>query len=239
MEKPSMNKLQLLSAVSKSHMIGEKYSKSVPIGTTFNFLQKLILMWGLMGFLSMGSVHASTVAFDFTGGSSFGGPTITLGYSFTVNSAQINVTDLGFLDTNLDGLASNHLIGIWDTSQNLLASATIAAGTAAPLIGNFRYVSLASPLSLTAGQYIIGAQMNGESYVQDATINNLSPSVTFGNAQRATSVGFIYPNFVDVTDNAGYFGPNLQFNAVPIPAAVWLFGSGLIGLIGIARRKKS
>jgi hypothetical protein len=25
--------------------------------------------------------------------------------------------------------------------------------------------------------------------------------------------------------------------AVPIPAAVWLFGSGLLGLIGIARRK--
>jgi hypothetical protein len=28
-------------------------------------------------------------------------------------------------------------------------------------------------------------------------------------------------------------------NAVPVPAAAWLFGSGLIGLIGIARRKKS
>jgi len=27
-------------------------------------------------------------------------------------------------------------------------------------------------------------------------------------------------------------------SAVPIPAAVWLFGSGLLGLIGIARRKK-
>jgi hypothetical protein len=27
--------------------------------------------------------------------------------------------------------------------------------------------------------------------------------------------------------------------AVPVPAAVWLFGSGLIGLIGIATRKKS
>lgn len=26
---------------------------------------------------------------------------------------------------------------------------------------------------------------------------------------------------------------------VPIPAAVWLFGSGLIGLVGVARRKKS
>jgi len=27
-------------------------------------------------------------------------------------------------------------------------------------------------------------------------------------------------------------------NAVPVPAAAWLFGSGLLGLIGIARRKK-
>ena len=28
-------------------------------------------------------------------------------------------------------------------------------------------------------------------------------------------------------------------SAVPVPAAVWLFGSGLIGLIGIVRRKKA
>jgi hypothetical protein len=31
----------------------------------------------------------------------------------------------------------------------------------------------------------------------------------------------------------------LSVNPVPVPAAVWLFGSGLIGLIGIVRRKKS
>ena len=28
-----------------------------------------------------------------------------------------------------------------------------------------------------------------------------------------------------------------KFSPVPVPAAVWLFGSGLLGLIGIARRK--
>ena len=28
-------------------------------------------------------------------------------------------------------------------------------------------------------------------------------------------------------------------NAVPVPAAVWLFGSGLLGLVGVARRKKA
>jgi hypothetical protein len=27
--------------------------------------------------------------------------------------------------------------------------------------------------------------------------------------------------------------------ATPVPAAVWLFGSGLLGLIGMARRKKA
>ena len=27
-------------------------------------------------------------------------------------------------------------------------------------------------------------------------------------------------------------------SAVPVPPALWLFGSGLLGLIGIARRKK-
>lgn len=32
---------------------------------------------------------------------------------------------------------------------------------------------------------------------------------------------------------------SMQFTAVPVPAAVWLFGSGLLGLVGIARRKKA
>ena len=31
----------------------------------------------------------------------------------------------------------------------------------------------------------------------------------------------------------------ISTSAVPVPAAVWLFGSGLIGLIGVARRKKA
>jgi hypothetical protein len=31
----------------------------------------------------------------------------------------------------------------------------------------------------------------------------------------------------------------LNLTAVPIPAVAWLFGSGLLGLIGISRRKKS
>ena len=34
-----------------------------------------------------------------------------------------------------------------------------------------------------------------------------------------------------------YIGATVTTNPVPVPAAAWLFGSGLIGLVGIARRK--
>lgn len=34
-------------------------------------------------------------------------------------------------------------------------------------------------------------------------------------------------------------GIGIVVNPVPVPAAVWLFGSGLLGLVGLARRKKA
>lgn len=34
------------------------------------------------------------------------------------------------------------------------------------------------------------------------------------------------------------FSANFSINAVPVPAAVWLFGSGLLGLMGMTKRKK-
>ena len=41
------------------------------------------------------------------------------------------------------------------------------------------------------------------------------------------------------TPPAVWTGNPVTFNFVPIPPAVWLFGSGLLGLVGIARRKKA
>jgi hypothetical protein len=42
--------------------------------------------------------------------------------------------------------------------------------------------------------------------------------------------------YLEDTDNINLNNP---VSVIPIPAAVWLFGSGLLGLIGIARRKKA
>ncbi len=45
---------------------------------------------------------------------------------------------------------------------------------------------------------------------------------------------------VELVGYAGTMGAipvSLNISAVPVPAAVWLFGSGLLGLVGVARRK--
>ena len=42
---------------------------------------------------------------------------------------------------------------------------------------------------------------------------------------------------IKTNDNYAWAVQSGDISAVPIPAAIWLFSSGLIGLIGLARRK--
>jgi len=51
------------------------------------------------------------------------------------------------------------------------------------------------------------------------------------------SSGNVIPFSLTTASNAALF--NQLATTVPIPAAIWLFGSGLLGLAGIARRKKA
>ncbi|MGV7235664.1 MAG: VPLPA-CTERM sorting domain-containing protein [Nitrosomonadaceae bacterium] len=45
---------------------------------------------------------------------------------------------------------------------------------------------------------------------------------------------------MDTTNRLSYvFADWTKVSAVPLPATIWLFGSGLLGLIGMSRRKKS
>jgi hypothetical protein len=69
----------------------------------------------------------------------------------------------------------------------------------------------------------------------DASILTLAGTGTIS----ALSAGTFDPTPTVWTLSANATGGtySMTISAVPVPAAVWLFGSGLIGLIGIARRK--
>jgi hypothetical protein len=61
-------------------------------------------------------------------------------------------------------------------------------------------------------------------------------SLTFEGSSRLAECGnsgctFWLNQFSEMTEG--------QVEVVPVPAAIWLFGSGLLGLVGIARRKKA
>lgn len=49
---------------------------------------------------------------------------------------------------------------------------------------------------------------------------------------------WIIPTIAD-SSLAHHWDINIELTAVPIPAAAWLFGSDLIGLVGVTRRKRA
>ena len=86
----------------------------------------------------------------------FGG---TVGIEFTP-TADLSVTSLGYQDFNNDGLNRTHQVGIWNATTNaMITSVTIQAGTASPLDANWRYEPI-TPVVLTSGQaYYLGGEV--------------------------------------------------------------------------------
>jgi hypothetical protein len=52
----------------------------------------------------------------------------------------------------------------------------------------------------------------------------------------AAAIGGTWSSWISGDFTNTYEGATI--NAVPVPAALWLFGSGLIGLVGVARRRR-
>ena len=72
--------------------------------------------------------------------------------------------------------------------------------------------------------------------------------LTCGNTcEEGDTFSLAYSGRVPDPDASSFAGVAYRFDlsgtvgsaAVPVPAAVWLFGSGLLGLVGVARRKKA
>jgi hypothetical protein len=81
----------------------------------------------------------------------------------------------------------------------------------------------------------------GNSNLFSNGVGNVVCAVDCGNGDSYT---LDYRATVPVGDPSGFGGVKYALHlegtvsVIPVPAAVWLFGSGLLGLVGVARRKK-
>ncbi len=186
----------------------------------------------------------------FSGGAQFGsywGGLVdgdVVGFRFTLNNDVI-VTDLGVWNADtqigLEGLTSDHMVGIWDAGGNLVVSGSAGPGGSA--VGDWTYESVAPTQLNTGTTYTIGALYDaggvpdGDSYISSATgitsdadvnwLNSVFPSVE--------NLGFAFPTEDSASSSGGRFGPNFLFRPVPAPASAALLG---LGGIAAARRRR-
>ncbi len=158
-----------------------------------------------------------------------------LGLAALLLAGQVNAAtvfaptdaDINVLNSNL---MSGSILAMFDDTDQLfaLSSLTITppevVGIGTSGGGNWLATNFttAATLVLTGSdQFIFGVSNDGgNTWMGDTSVvNNGANSITIGFADGSVLA-------VDV-------------RVVPVPAAVWLFGSGLIGLVGIARRKKA
>lgn len=67
------------------------------------------------------------------------------------------------------------------------------------------------------------------------SLSRITNGVDSNNNNLDFQRGCITPGSANIAETGNCQAP--QVNAVPLPAAAWLFGSGIIGLVGFARRK--
>ena len=114
-------------------------------------------------------------------------------------------------------------VELFDTQTVLNDTFTVIdAGTYIATLTDFEFPEPMdqSGMAVTTATELLGSLNAPGSFTFDATPGEYFVSF-FGEAGASTS----------------YVMYGIEISQVPLPAAVWLFGSGLLGLIGIARRK--
>ena len=166
----------------------------------------------------------------------------TLGWRFTVTTPT-TVDALGVYDSVQDGLAGPAQVGLWLASGGApLAQTTVAAGTGAALDGFFRFAPVTSTALTPGVDYIIGAYLDGDLATSLFGDNGIvDPRVTVIDVRYSSiGSGFGFPDQTDPgTEGAAFLGANFQLTPVPLPAAAWLFGSGVASLGVLARIRRN
>ena len=87
---------------------------------------------------------------------------------------------------------------------------------------------------------LVGTGSNSDGSLGQFPLGNISVTgtITAGRLNESNSTWIAGPDVNKILPYR-FYGLSEKITVVPIPAAAWLFGSGLLGMIGIARRKKA
>ena len=177
----------------------------------------------------------------------------------TIGETQLSVelTDIGsnqVLFTFMNsGSAASSIEGVYFDDGTLLGIASLIDaddGVGGDLGVDFS--EGASPPNLPGGNSISPAFVTTAGFLADAD----APMVPVKGVNPGESLGVIFDLIagVNFNDTVAALGTDLRIGVhviafdnggsesfvstvVPVPAAVWLFGSGLLGLVGVARRR--
>lgn len=207
----------------------------------------------LLPFIINGTTQAATI---FTSGSEDADNTVltagvTMGYNITPTT-NLELTALGFWDSDSNGLPTSFQLGLWQTStETLLASVTIDSTDALDTSltvngGQWRYETLLSPILLSSGTtYTLGFLNTIEMGFSDYLFLNQStittdPAVTLSTERFAINNGSLsFPTFPFVAPDAYPGQINAQFTLIPIPEPT----SATLAILGtltlLNRRRKS
>ena len=141
-----------------------------------------------------------------------------------------NVFDIGLTP---DAVANRALATQRSVEYNTALATTLAGVEGSQGINLFEYDLFGF------GQRVFDDPLSfGLANTTDACTAGLPFPVFLGSCDASVINQYAFIDNIHPTANLHNILGNELLNAIPVPAAIWLFGSGLLGLIGVARRKK-
>jgi len=231
------------TVIGSSSTSGTSQDGAVSASATFEYVNATTLLVTLVNTLS--PVNASTlnglsqllseISFSIAG-ASFVGPT-TQGNAGTGGTNLVTVSGAGVVNTNPGGSGNAWTYGLNNGSFGVpLGQPTPVGFLLSTLVGSNK--SLITP-TIGAGNTFCASSCDGISGGNGQPFYNGSAAFSLALTGLTDTSVVSNVRFGFGTQPSGSSGGEPDLPGVPIPAAVWLFGSGLLGLIGIARRRQS
>jgi len=149
--------------------------------------------------------------------------------------------NLGFTDIDVSFITMTPIVIDFDplaSPSDILTINLIDNLTGTPWTGidfTFLNATIISPIDITPQTGLV----DGIFFDTGAFIPNVTTSVSISFSPGSPEISGLDDGSGNINTSLGLYSLVITPTAVPIPAAVWLFGSGLVALMGIARGKKS